>query len=62
MEGGDIASKILTDKLPNSIILYGISYISHNKSIKVLVNTIGDKDYRIKIFALRFSVTLYIHI
>ena len=62
MEEKDIANRILTDKLPSSVILYDISYIGHSKSIKILVNTIGDKNCRIKIFTLRFNVTLYIHI
>lgn len=38
----NIANRILTDKLTNSVILYDISYIGHSKSIKRLVNTIGD--------------------
>ena len=62
MEEKDIANRILTDKLPSSVILYDISYIGHSKSIKILVNTIGDKNCRIKIFTFRFNVTLYIHI
>ena len=62
MEEKDIANRILTDKLPSSVILYDISYIGHSKSIKILVNTIGDKNCRIKIFTLRFNVTLYIQI
>ena len=49
MEEKDIANRILTDKLPSSVILYDISYIGHSKSIKILVNTIGDKNCRIKI-------------
>ena len=48
MEEKDIANRILTDKLPSSVILYDISYIGHSKSIKILVNTIGDKNCRIK--------------
>ena len=62
MEEKDIANRILTDKLPGSVILYDISYIGQSKSIKILVNTMGDKNCRIKIFTLRFNVTLYIHI
>ena len=53
MEEKDIANRILTDKLPGSVILYDISYIGHSKSIKILVNTMGDKNCRIKIFTLR---------
>ena len=43
MEEKDIANRILTDKLPSSVILYDISYIGHSKSIKILVNTIGER-------------------
>ena len=58
MEEKDIANRILTDKLPSSVILYDISYIGHSKSIKILVNTIGDKNCRIKIFTLHPYIAL----
>ena len=30
MEEKDIANRILTDKLPSSVIMYDISYIGHS--------------------------------
>ena len=62
MEEKDIANRILTDKLPSSVILYDISYMVYSKSIKILVNTMGDKNCRINFFTLRFNVTIHPYI